>query len=164
MVAFAPAMNRYALRFHDGTVLVKNVDDDQEVARFQAKGDRDIFVFGFRPDGRYLATTQLPANTLEVWDVDRQVVAVTVPGGNSANFSPDCQRVTVGTNDGEILNHDLATHRTRRLWRGSAPGYAVAVRSDGVQIAVFRGDPNDPICRILENCCHVSGRHGSVPG
>ena len=46
------------LRFHNGTVQVKNVADDHEVAYFQAKGDREIYVFGFSPDGRFLATTE----------------------------------------------------------------------------------------------------------
>ena len=60
VVAFDSAMTRYALRFHDGTVVVKNVDDNQEIARFRAQGDRDIFVLGVSPDGRYLATTRGP--------------------------------------------------------------------------------------------------------
>ena len=42
-----------------------------EIARFQARGDREIFVFGFSPDGRYLATTHFPGFALTVWDIDR---------------------------------------------------------------------------------------------
>ena len=155
MVAFAPAMNRFAARFHDGSVLVKNVDDDQQVARFQAQGDRDIFVFGFSPDGRFLATTQLPANTLTLWDVDQHAVAVNFPDGDSATFSPDCRRMTVGINGGEVLLHDLAIRQTCPLWRGPSAGYAMAYNSDGTQIAVFCGEPGDPTCRILDA---VTGR------
>ena len=44
-------MTRYALRFRDGTILVRRVADDQEIARFSAQGDREFFVFGFSPDG-----------------------------------------------------------------------------------------------------------------
>ena len=43
-----------------GRSSVRRVADDQEIARFQARGDRDIFVFAFSPDGRYLATTHSP--------------------------------------------------------------------------------------------------------
>ena len=54
-------MTRYALRFRDGTISVRRVADDQEIARFQARGDREICVFAFSPDGRYLATTHTPS-------------------------------------------------------------------------------------------------------
>ena len=70
-IAFDATMTRYALRFRDGTISVRRVADDEEVARFQARGDRDIWVFGFSPDGRYLATTHYPGSALTVWDIDR---------------------------------------------------------------------------------------------
>jgi len=63
-------MKRYALRFADGTVEVMTVDLDMVVARFEARGERDVFVFGFSPDGRYLATTHFPGQALTVWDVE----------------------------------------------------------------------------------------------
>ena len=71
LFAFDSTMTRYALRFRDGTIQVRRVADDQEIARFQARGDREIFVFGFSPDGRYLATTHFPGGALTVWDIDR---------------------------------------------------------------------------------------------
>ena len=37
-------MTRYALRFRDGTISVRRVADDQEIARFKARGDRDVGV------------------------------------------------------------------------------------------------------------------------
>ena len=92
-------------RFRDGTIQVRRVADDQEIARFQARGDRDIWVFGFSPDGRYLATTHRPGLALTVWDVDRRAVAVNDPGPVSAyvaKFSPDSRRIAVGHPDGEL--------------------------------------------------------------
>ena len=67
--AFDSTMSRYALRFRDGTISVRRVVDDQEIATFQARGDRDFGTFGFSPDGRYLATTHFPDRALTVWDV-----------------------------------------------------------------------------------------------
>ena len=75
LCAFDSTMTRYALRFRDGTIQVRRVADDEEIARFQARGDRDIWVFGFSPDGRYLATTHCPGLALTVWDIDRRAVA-----------------------------------------------------------------------------------------
>ena len=60
-VAFDSAMTRYALRFSAGSP-GPPVDDDQEVARFKARGDRDVYVFDFSPDGRYLASTHVPGS------------------------------------------------------------------------------------------------------
>ena len=80
MFAFDSTMTRYALRFRDGTIEVRRVADDQQIACFHAAGHRDIWVFCFSPDGRYLATTHDPGHALMVWDVDRRAIAVRDPG------------------------------------------------------------------------------------
>ncbi len=103
-------MKRYALRLRSGTILVRRVADDQEVNRFQARGDQHIVVFGFSPDGRYLTTTHDPGFALTVWDVDRNTVALEEPGpvaGTAARFSPDSRRIAVAHPDGEVLIYDL---------------------------------------------------------
>ena len=48
-VAFDPTMTRYALRFRDGTISVRRVADDGEVARFQARGDREHLGLRLQP-------------------------------------------------------------------------------------------------------------------
>ena len=57
-------------------------------------------VFGFSPDGRYLATTHYPGGALTVWDVDRAHSRPERPGprivGRAAKFSPDSRRIAVG--------------------------------------------------------------------
>jgi eukaryotic-like serine/threonine-protein kinase len=151
LVAFDPTMTRYALRFRDGTIRVNDVDDDREVARFQAGGDREIFVFGFSPDGRYLATTHFPGFALTVWDVERRAVVVDDPGPVSwgaAKFSPESGRISVAHVGGEFVIYDLASGRPRRSWRGPAPADPV-FSPDGTQIAVAYKEKN-PTLRILE--------------
>ncbi len=59
---------------------VRRVADDEEVARFHARGDREVLVFGFSPDGRYLATNHYPGHGVTVWDVDAGAVALERPG------------------------------------------------------------------------------------
>jgi WD40 repeat protein/tetratricopeptide (TPR) repeat protein len=152
LVAFDPSMTRYALRFRDGMIQVKNVDDDREIARFQARGDREIFVFGFSPDSRYLATTHFPGNALTVWDVNRQAVALEDPGPvpwRSAKFSPDSRRIALCHENGALLVYDLASGRPSR--RGRVPAAdGLAFRGDGAQIAVTSNDPKNASCHILE--------------
>ena len=91
--------------------------DNGEISRFQARGDREIFVFCFSPDGRYLATTHVPGFALTVWDVDHGGVALQDRGqvaGFSAQFSPDSTRLAVGHDDGNLIVYDLATGKPGR--------------------------------------------------
>ena len=153
LFCFDPGMNRYALRLQSGTILVRRVADDQEVARFQARGDRDIFVFAFSPDGRYLTTTHFPGFALTVWDVDRNTIAVPEPGpvaGTAARFSPDSRRIALAHPDGEVLIYDLETGRPSRLRSGLGDVQDLAFRPDGLQIAVTSQVAKQPTCRILE--------------
>jgi serine/threonine protein kinase/WD40 repeat protein len=152
-IAFDSTMSHYAFRFHDGTISVRRFADDQEIARFHARGDRDIGVFRFSPDGRYLATMDVPGRVLKVWDVDRRTLVVSDPGpinNVAATFSPDSRQVAVGHQDGELLLYDLATGQRGRNWRLPAPAHNVAFRGDGAQIAVPHRAEKDWACRILE--------------
>jgi hypothetical protein len=151
-VAFDAAMTRYALRSRDGTISVRRVADNQEIARFQAKGDREIRVFRFSPDGRYLATTQGQNGPLTVWDIDRRAVALNDPVPVSdwaAHFSPDSRRIAVGHHYREIVVYDLATGQPIRRWR--EPGVVdLAFRGDGSQIAAVGREPDKPMCWIVD--------------
>ena len=60
MPAFDPTMRRYALRFRDGSIEVKSMDNDRVVARFHSAADRPSFVFQFSPDGEHLAASHYP--------------------------------------------------------------------------------------------------------
>ena len=105
-VVFDPTLTRYALRFRDGTIGVRRVADDEEVARFHAQGDREVAVFGFSPDGRYLATSHYPSYALTVWDIARRADVLNVPGPvswrHATRFSPDSRRIAVALDDGEV--------------------------------------------------------------
>jgi WD40 repeat protein/tetratricopeptide (TPR) repeat protein len=151
---FDAGMNRYALRDRSGTILVRRVADDQELVRLRAQGNRDIFVFAFSPDGRYLMTTQYPGPTLTVWDVDRNAIAVADQGrvvGTAARFSPDSRRIALAHPGGEILIYNLEkTGTPRRFKSGLRDIQDLAFRGDGLEIAVTNRDATQPQCRILE--------------
>ena len=147
--AFDSTMTRYALRFRDGTIEVRRVADDQEVDHFQVRGDHEIFVFGFSPDGRYLATAHHDVRVLTVRDIERHAVALHVPGDWSARFSPDSQRIAV-QHAARTLVYDLATSQVLHTWGGPARRGAPVFRPDGAQIAVGYGDQKGHTCRILD--------------
>ena len=109
--AFDLTMTRYALRFRDGTIAVRRVADDREVARFSARSDQNNPVFGLSPDGRYLVTTHVPQLALTVWDIDRGVPAVSDPGPGSitARFSPDSRRLALVKRSRRVVVYNLAT-------------------------------------------------------
>ncbi len=151
-VAFDPTMTLYALRFTDGTIRVLRIADDVEVANFQARGDRNVEVFGFSPDGRYLATNHFPGFALTVWDIARRREVLNVPGPvswmHATRFSPDSRRIAVAREDGERL-YDLATGQVIRRWRGPTPAHDLDFRGDGARIAILY-DEKSPTCQILE--------------
>ncbi len=148
--AFDPTMTRYALRFREGTISVRRVADDQELARIPAVGDRSIAVFAFSPDGRYLATSDYPAGTLTVWDVDRAAAVVRVSrpvNATAARFSPDSRLIAVGHKDRGLVIHDLATRRSRGVI--ASPAH-LAFGPDGARIAVIDDSARPPACRIYD--------------
>ncbi len=153
LTAFDSTLTRYALRFRDGTIRVRHLADDEEIARFEARGDREISVFGFSPDGRYLATTQFPGHALTVWDIDCRAVAVNderpVPWG-AAHFSSDSRRIALIHDDGDVLVYDLAAGRQSSRWH-MPNSTNLAFGTDGTQIAVTQNEPGNPNCRILES-------------
>ena len=133
--AFDDGMTRYAFRRIDGTIVVRRLDDNREIARFIAKGDRGIWVFAFSPDGKYLASRD--GDTISVWDVDRKSLVWTSPRAIrswTAAFSPDSRRIAVAPS-GVILVYDLATGQSRS-WTGPAEAQDLAFRPDGKEIAV----------------------------
>ncbi len=154
LVAFDPAIARYALRFRDGTITIRRVADDAEIDRFTARGDRDVHVFRFSPDGRYLATTHFPGFALTVRDIDRGTIALDAPGpvaANVAGFSPDSRRIALRHYDGTTLVYDLATGQPCGSWAGPSSGGDLAFRADGARIANIHNASGRFAWRIVES-------------
>ncbi len=148
---FDPGMRRYALRLQSGTILVRQVADDQEVSRFQAQGDRNVFVFAFSPDGRYLMTTHSPGDALTVWDVDANARALDDAGPvDAAGFTPDSRQIALAHRDGEVVSYDLDIRRRRPLRSGLGRVRRLAYRADGHQIAVRTIESGQHKCHVLD--------------
>jgi WD40 repeat protein len=154
--AFDSTLTRYALRFRGGTIQVRQVADDAEIARFQARCDREKEFVDFSPDGRYLATTHFPGSSLTVWDVDRGSIALNGSGPvhwAAAKFSPDSRRIAVCSGGGELLIYVLSTGQPSCRWRVPAPfkffGY-MAFRGDWAQIALICEEKGKLTCQVFE--------------
>ena len=153
LFAFDSGMTRYALRFMNGTILVRRIADDRQIARFTARGDRDILTFSFSPDGRYLATTHFPDGGMTVWDVDRVAISLDEKGpslqSSSAKFSPDSRRIAACSADGALRVYELATGQRLKRWQLPAPA-DLAFRADGAQIALSYTENGKTACRIID--------------
>ncbi len=163
--AFDAGMTRYAIRLRDGTILVRRMADDQEIARYTAQGDRDVWVFAFSPDGRYLASQDRPSRTVVVWDLDGGTLCVRDPGPVSsmaARFSPDSRRIAVAHDDGSLLVYDLKSGQCCSRWSGPAAASDLAFRPDSGQIAVVYWE-NQPTCRIRDADTGKQVRAISIP-
>jgi serine/threonine protein kinase/WD40 repeat protein len=147
---FDPTMTRYALGFRDGSIAIRRVADDEDVARFQTRVTVNFPVFAFSPDGRYLAAADSARQALLVWDIDRREAVVSDPGPvqDRARFSSDSRRIGLLRADGDLVVYDLPTGRPSRRWRVPRPG-VLAFRPDGAQIAALSGE-NGAACRILD--------------
>ena len=142
-------LTRYAFRRRDGTIVVRRTGDDQEIARFTAKGGQGYLIFDFSLDGRYFAFRV--GDTISVGDVDRNSLVWTVPGvsdGWAARFSPDSRRIAVALREGMVQVYDLATGLSR-YWNGPGSVNYLAFRPDGEAIAVVHAG-NPAACLVLD--------------
>ncbi len=144
---FDREMARYAVRDHDGTILVRDARDDREIARFRARGDRDIWMLQFSSDGRYLASDNYTGRDLRVWEIARGAEVLTVPGpvGMQADFRPDSRRILVG--EGSLGEYDLETGRLVHRFSGHL--VRATYRLDGARIAAVDDATTPPTCRIF---------------
>ncbi len=145
-----PTMTRYALRFRDATISVRRFADDQEVARFQSGGDRDIFACRFSPDGRFLVSAHQPGQSVTVWDTRDGTVCLSNLGSVlTARFSSDSRWLAQLTTSHELQLYDLTTRRLFQRWL--IPGAAEVVFSPGgPQIAGIDNASQPPACRIFD--------------
>jgi eukaryotic-like serine/threonine-protein kinase len=139
LVTFDPALGRYARMDQDGIVSVRNVADDREIARLPGMGKRsgvDIFTLRFSHDGRFLAASYRPANTVKIWDIERPRSPVAELGVCAAIFHPSRSELAAGYANGSVVFRDLETGRITRSWSMPVAPRSMNYRPDGQQIAV----------------------------
>jgi hypothetical protein len=111
-------LERYARLMKDGTVSVRRVSDDTEIARWQepTEGDwpYDESNLRFSPDGQFLCIRHRTSGRLAVRRVDGPEPAVCHEGAKASNgwamdFSPDGKRLAYLRTDSRIAVVDLTS-------------------------------------------------------
>jgi serine/threonine protein kinase len=142
-------MTRYAVWLRDGTILIRGVVDEQEIARFTLPANQGCG-FLFSPDGRYLAGFDHSAEIV-VWDVSQGSERVREPVHDNfwnGRFSADSRAIAIVHGDGSIVLYDLTSNPHQRRWPGQGPVRCVSFRPDGQEMAVAYGGSR-PTFRIL---------------
>jgi serine/threonine protein kinase/WD40 repeat protein len=106
-----------------GCIGIFRVRDNKEVALLPDVGAGVARILGFSPGSRFLAVNYVGDRTV-VWDIEKlRPLINNIPGGISADFSPDGQTIAVICQDGQLRQFGLAPVRSlpelalgRRYW------------------------------------------------
>ena len=149
--AFDAGMTRYAIRLRDGTILVRRMGDDQEIARFTRAGrSRDL---GFRLEprrpipGDHESSDRCFDGLGHPAALDRS--RRSAPCDWWARFSPDSQRIAVQQEEGKLLVYDLAAGEVSRAGPELRKAGGLVFRPDGPGLRSLTVTEKPP-CRILD--------------
>ena len=145
--AVDPNLRQHALSDDRGTITIRRIPDDREIARLEGLGSPPS-VLEFSPDGRYLAAVVIrefegkPVQ-VAVWNVGRGEIVLRVPVGAPKPFlawSPD-SRVLATVHDhweqGPVTVYDLEAHKEVRHFPADIPVDSVAFHPNGKQMALM---------------------------
>jgi serine/threonine protein kinase/WD40 repeat protein len=139
---FDADLERYARSDVEGTISIRRVADDHELARLPSRGAGGAANIVFSPDGRLLAVAywrQIPGSSTSfcIWDWQRNAVVFqpTFPGGSVA-FSPDGRHFALAQPDGTVTLHDSAGGDEVGRWNGGLGRPGLAFHPDGRQLAI----------------------------
>jgi WD40 repeat protein len=144
-LALDPTGRCYARSHRDGTVSVRRLDDDTEVARLTGAGKQCFPNFG--PDGRVLALHNTERDhQLALWRVDEEKPFLTLNLRNAVYtpfFRADGRVLAVGQRQGAVDLFELPSGRP--LCRAQVRGDAeVTFQPGGKLLACFNGKYADP--------------------
>ena len=95
----------------DGRIRIRRTADGGGETVLPGRGDGVEWLYGFSPQGRYLAVRYQDIGTM-VWDIEtRQTVIGEIPGVLSVDFSVDGQTLLASCQDGQLRQFDLNPSR-----------------------------------------------------
>jgi serine/threonine protein kinase/WD40 repeat protein len=152
-LAFDAGLRRYARCDPAGTVTVRRVADDHELARLDGAAPADLASvrLAFGPGEEHLAVVVHTSGTrgsAAVWDLGRRQVCLPLPGAMAVDFCPTGRRIAALDETGPVRIVELATGReVTRFTPNFVP------RSPSV-----RFDPRGRLVAVLNN----GGREAEV--
>jgi serine/threonine protein kinase/WD40 repeat protein/tetratricopeptide (TPR) repeat protein len=145
-LAFDGNLERYARLMKDGTVSVRRVSDDTEIARWQEPTEGDWpesdSNLHFSPDGRFLCIFHRISARLTVRRLDGSEPAVwyrgtqVADGAKPMDFSPDNQRLVYLLTDTRIAVVDLASRQVHRLQPTGSEQWEIRFAPDSRRFAL----------------------------
>jgi WD40 repeat protein len=139
-------LERYAHLMKDGTVSVRRVSDDAEIARWQepTEGDwpENESNLRFSPDGRFLCVRHVTSGRLTVRQLDGPEPvpcykeAKGVAGSWAMDFSPDSKRLVYLLTDSRIAVVDLTSGKADYLPATGAGQDCIRFAPDGLRFAL----------------------------
>jgi eukaryotic-like serine/threonine-protein kinase len=143
-LAFDGDYQRYARANEQGSISVRRVADDQELARLDAFG-KPVQSLLFSPDGQFLAV-HAKDGRMQVWHVERgQAILAESSPGSGWDFSPDSRQIAMARPDRSIEVLDLGTGKETRRLRAASAQPRVAFDPDGRRLAVIYAAKSAPV-------------------
>src|SRR5262245_47181872 len=141
-LTFDGNLNHYARLAKDGTVTVRRISDDQEIARWKedsAGGSWPERSHWFSPDGRYLAVYHGGSQQVVVRRLDGPEPAIWCRGekaSGTVDFTPDSTKLAYVLTDTRIAVADLASGQARYLPPTGVDQFQIELAPDGRRFAI----------------------------
>ena len=102
-----PRLELRAQAGSDGSIRISRTTGTNEATVLPGKGAPVEWLYGFSPEGRYLAATYQGKGTM-LWDIEtRQAVVDDIPGTLTTDFSADGQTFVASGRDGQLRRFGL---------------------------------------------------------
>jgi WD40 repeat protein len=144
ILQFDQKMQRYARSDLQGTISVRSVAGDQEIAQLPGSGSQAVFLL-FSPGGDRLAAkySRIPSgekSNLIVWNcltAERVFESPAGPANSAVAFSPDGRRLAVGCDKpARVHVYDLASGTEQWRMDCSTVPFCLAFSPDGLTLAL----------------------------
>lgn len=165
-VAFDASLTRYAAGDMSGNVVVRRIEDGQELIRLPGFGSRtDWRILRFSHGGNLLAVGY-PNAEVRIWDLQSKEIALTIPYPHfeaTFDFSPDDRRVAFCEKNGRLHFFDLLDGVEADSLDTQMTAFHLKFSPDGERIAVC-GNQGSGCIRVFDVATGMLLQNFVLPG